>query len=857
MPSSREVGSVPARRRVMFERTRLLAASASVVTVMGATPSHAQDPTGGAPPPPTTAPSAVTAPSLKDHPDAAYPPDALRDRLEGSVGLELTVDENGAVVDARVTQPAGHGFDEAALAAVKQWTFEPAKNNGHPMRATVQLALPFQLPSPTAPPPAPTLPSATPSAPALVATAPVISQAGESTVVLGRRPISAASSFAVRDRDFSLRPVDSVQDILRVTPGLVMVQHSGGGKANQYFLRGFDADHGTDVALYIDGVPINLPSNGHGQGFADLHFLIPETVDRVEVTKGPYFVETGDFDTAGAVNFRTKRSFGESSVTGEYGSFDTWRVLGVASPFGKDSPTWFAAEVYGTNGPFDSPEGLLRYNLFLKSTFNVSPTTRITILGTAYGSQWSASGQIPAQFVDSGQLSRFGAIDPTEGGQTQRQMLLLTLESRPSPMDQIILSAYVVRYSLRLFNDFTFQLVDPANFDEIEQDDQRIYAGFNAIYRKRVDVGELRTVTTLGAQARIDSMNVALYHVKQRQRLADCPAAAYEDASGTTVVPPNPCDDSDIVQSDLAAFAQEDVRFNRWARVVVGVRSDLFEWNVTNKLPFNPDLPAGANPNQGTGVVQKAIVNPKLQAVFTPVPIWDLYVDAGGGFHSNDARAIIESNGVGALPRAWGAELGTRLSLVDGRLDLAGALWFLHLQSEFVFDADVGTTEAADPTNRYGFDFEARYQILPWLWADVDISLAHAVYTKDQGNGNAVALAPTFTGQAGISVFHPPGFSGFRGRLGARWVGDRPATPDGSLVATGYFVVDLTGAYRWRFLEFGLSIQNLFNTVYREAQFATRYQVREAPYNQTAPATGITFTPGNPIALYATAAVYF
>src|ERR1035438_8677493 len=300
MLSSREVGSVPARRRVMFERTRLLAASASVVTVMGPPPSHAQAPTGGAPPPPTTDPAKEPNPSLKDHPDAAYPPDALRDRLEGSVGLELTVDANGAVVDARVTQPAGHGFDEAALAAVKQWTFEPAKNNGHPMRATVQLALPFQLPSPTAPPPAPTLPSATPSAPALFATAPVISQAGESTVVLGRKPISAASSFAVRDRDFSLRPVDSVQDILRVTPGLVMVQHSGGGKANQYFLRGFDADHGTDVALSIDGIPINMVSHAHGQGFSDTNFIIPETVERIEITKGTYFANQGDFATAGA-----------------------------------------------------------------------------------------------------------------------------------------------------------------------------------------------------------------------------------------------------------------------------------------------------------------------------------------------------------------------------------------------------------------------------------------------------------------------------------------------------------------------------------------------------------------------------
>ncbi len=703
-----------------------------------------------------------------------------------------------------------------------------------------------QPPPPPAPPPAAGVQP--PAVPAPVPEKPVFE-----TRVEVPGPTSAASAENILDRDLTLRFYPTPEDILRVVPGLVIAQHQGGGKADQLFLRGFDADHGTDVALSIDGVPINLPSNGHGQGFADLHFLIPETIDRVEVTKGPYFVETGDFDTAGAVNFRTRRSFGESSVTGEYGSFDTWRVLGIASPFGKEAATWFAAEMYGTNGPFISPENLLRYNLFLQSTFNVSPSTRISILGTAYGSQWSASGQIPAPLVTSGQLDQFGSIDPTEGGQTQRQMLILTLESRPSAADQFILTAYFVRFSLRLFNDFTFQLNDPVHSDEIEQDDQRYYLGLNAEYKKRVDVGELRTVTTLGAKARIDTMNVALWHVQQRVRLADCAPATNDSAAVS-----NPCDDSDITQSDLAAYAQEDVRFNRWSRVLLGVRSDLFEWSVTNKLPYNPNPPSdGSFPNQRTAVIQKAIVNPKLQAVFTPDPIWDIYLDGGGGFHSNDARAIVAQNGVGALPRAWGAELGTRLSLIDGRLDLAGALWFLHLRSEEVFNADVGQTEAAGPTNRYGLDLEGRLQILPWLWADVDVSLAHAVYTQNQGNGNAVALAPRFTGQAGLSVFHPAALPGFKARLGARWVGDRPATPDGSLTATGYFIVDLYGSYRWRFLEFGLAVTNLLNSTWRDAQFATTYQVRQPPYNETAPVTNIAFTPGNPIALYATATVYF
>jgi len=675
------------------------------------------------------------------------------------------------------------------------------------------------------------------------------SATGYETTIEAPAPTSAASAETIRDRDLRLRPYSTPEDILRVVPGLVIAQHQGGGKADQLFLRGFDADHGTDVALSIDGIPINLPSHAHGQGYADLHFLIPEVIDRVDVLKGPYFVEVGDFATAGAVNLRTRRSFAESSVQGTYGSFQTWRVLGIGSTGGTASPTWMAAEVYGTQGPFQTGQDLKRYNLFLKSTLQISASTRLGILASAYGSQWRSSGQIPLRFTelpesDPAHLDRFGAIDPSEGGQTQRQMLALTVESRPSDGDDLAFTAYLVRYRLTLFNDFTFQLRDEANFDEIEQTDARVHAGLNATYRHRLDLGGIRTVTTLGAQARLDSATVSMWHVKQRVRLPTCAPV------GTPEL--NPCTQDDVVQSNLGAFLQEDVRFNPWLRVVLGVRGDLFEWNVTNTNP-------GAPPGQGTGVVQRGVVNPKLQTVFTPATGWDLYLDAGGGFHSNDARAVVAQNGVGALPRAWGAEVGTRLSLLDRRLDLAAALWFIHLQSEQVFVADEGTTEPSDPTDRYGLDLEARFRILPWLWADADLTLAHAAYTRDQGNGRAVPLAPTLTGQAGLSVLHP---AGWRGRLGARWVGSRPATSDPDdprLQAQGYFLLDLTVAYRWRFLEVGLVIENVLDSSWREAQFASDSYVagRDDPSLAGRGVTDIHFTPGNPINVRGTLAFYF
>src|SRR5262249_36479195 len=313
-------------------------------------------------------------------------------------------------------------------------------------------------PADVAPPPEPQGETAAPPAPS-----PALHEHGSApgyeTTVEAPAPTSAASAESIRDRDLRLRPYTTPEDILRVVPGLVIAQHQGGGKADQLFLRGFDADHGTDVALSIDGIPINLPSHAHGQGYADLHFLIPEVIDRVDVLKGPYFVEVGDFATAGAVNLKTRRSFAESSVQATYGSFQSWRVLGIGSTGATASPTWLAADVSGTQGPFLVGEDLRRYTLFLKASLQLSSSPRLTILGSAYGSQWRASGQIPARLLEPSEfnpepLDRFGSIDPTEGGQTQRQMLALTVEARPSDTDELAFTAYAVRYRLTLFNDF-------------------------------------------------------------------------------------------------------------------------------------------------------------------------------------------------------------------------------------------------------------------------------------------------------------------------------------------------------------------------------------------------------------------
>ena len=491
---------------------------------LAGTSARAQAP--AAEPAPATQPEAMTPPSLRDHPEAAFPRAALDERAEGNVGLEIDLDATGAVVGVRVVRPAGHGFDEAAAEAARHFTFDPAKRRGVAVPSTVQFTYEFHLPP--EPPPAPPSPAPAPAAPAspAFAAAPVQEGLGQSTLVLGSKPLSAASSFSLQDRDFQLRPIGSVQDILRVTPGLVTVQHSGGGKANQYFLRGFDADHGTDLALSIDGVPINLVSHAHGQGFADTNFIIPEVVERVEITKGPYFASQGDFATAGAVNMVSRDEFEHSSVAaglvGSPGHGQAgYRGLAIASPKldGLPLKATFAAEIGRTNGPFENPDGWDRYKLFNKLAWAPSPTSSVSVTEMSYAGNWHGSGQIPARAVAEGLISRFGSLDPDEGGNTARHQIALAYRLRPNESSELRALAYAAAYRFNLFSDFTLYLRDPVDGDEIEQVDRRTFYGAKVSYRVVRHAGRVSFDTTIGGDVRSDDIHEELWDTVHRQQV--------------------------------------------------------------------------------------------------------------------------------------------------------------------------------------------------------------------------------------------------------------------------------------------------------------------------------------------------
>ncbi|HTB75419.1 MAG TPA: TonB-dependent receptor [Polyangiaceae bacterium] len=816
-----------------------LATVAGVAALLTALPARAQDPSSPAPSASnsighdaTDRDSAVTPPSLKSRPDAVYPPDALRDRLEGSVGLEITVDESGAVADVRVTQPAGHGFDEAAIAAVRQWTFEPAKKNGQPVRATVDLALPFQLPAlpdagvqaaagsasaaspPAALPPAPaaTAPgrTATPTAPAIAP--PEIAQAGASTLVLGRRPLSAASSLAVRDRDFSLRPVDSVQDILRVTPGLVMVQHSGGGKANQYFLRGFDADHGTDIALSVDGIPINMVSHAHGQGYSDTNFIIPEAIERVEITKGPYFANQGDFATAGAVNLVTRDEFEHSSLG--FGAGDSpghgepsYRGLLVASPKFESTKAFFAAEIGRQNGPFDNPEGWDRYKLFSKVTLALTPTSSFTLGESSYSGNWNGSGQIPERAVDEGLVSRFGSLDPYEGGNTARHQLFVSYKLRPTESSELQALAYLGAYRFDLFSNFTLYLEDPVNGDEIQQIDRRTFYGGKASYRIVHELGGVKFDTTMGADVRGDDIHEELWHTAERVEI--------EQIRG-----------NDVHETMLGAYVNEEVTPFKSLRLDAGGRADMLSFAVDNTLVTTDPT----NPRSGIGDAHQ--FSPKASAVLTPVDRkdaqLDVYANWGNGFHSNDVRGVFTTPSVTPLTRAIGEEIGGRTRLFE-RWDFAATGWLLDLDNETTWDGDNGTTAVSPATRRYGVELETRYEFTPWLAADANVTFTHSQFSTDHENGNGLALAPKQTWDGGLSARHPLGPGVARAGVRVYGIGDRPASDDGVIVAPGFTQVDLHLGYRTRRFDLALDISNLLDGSFRSAQFDTVSRLRTDP----------------------------
>ncbi len=620
----------------------------------------------------------------------------------------------------------------------------------------------------------------------------------------------------ITDFDIQANPVNSSQDILRKVPGLFIGQHAGGGKAEQIFLRGFDIDHGTDINITVDGLPVNMVSHAHGQGYSDLHFVIPETVNKIDFGKGSYYEDKGNFTTAGYVDFQTKKKLDNSLIKMEAGQFDTYRLLGMFKLVESSKHNAYVATEYlSTDGYFESPQNFHRTNLFGKYAGRLTSTDYLEVSGSYFDSKWDASGQIPQRAVDSGLITRFGAIDDTEGGTTSRSNLMAKHRKIIGENASITSSVYLSHYDFELYSNFTFLLEDSVNGDQIRQKENRLIYGLNSEYSRTVSKENFTINWKAGISLRND---------RSRDNELSRTANRIETLERLRL--------GEITETNAGAYLSTTIDVKKWT-FNPAVRVDYFDFRYNDHL----------DSNYMTQAQTKGIVSPKFNILYNPNKKVQLYLKTGKGFHSNDTRVVVAQGGEEILPASYGGDIGYIWKPTPKML-LNMAYWYMHLEQEFVYVGDAGIVEPSGQTSRQGIDLSYRYQPFKWLFWNLDANYTIARSIDDPEGQNYIPLAPDLTLTSGLNVNFE---SGLYGGINVRHMKDRPANEDNSIVAEGFTIVDLNAGYRWKSVNFGVQIQNLFNTEWNEAQFATESRLE----NETESVEEIHFTPGTPFFLKA------
>ncbi|MFK7936434.1 MAG: TonB-dependent receptor [Saprospiraceae bacterium] len=618
------------------------------------------------------------------------------------------------------------------------------------------------------------------------------------------------------DINMRLNPVNSSQEILTKVPGLFIGQHAGGGKAEQIFLRGFDIDHGTDVTLSVDGLPVNMVSHAHGQGYADLHFVIPETVEFIDFGKGPYYADKGNFNTAGYVAMQTKDRLDESLIKLEVGQFNTFRTMAMLDVLNTENHhAYLASEFLLSDGPFDSPQNFSRQNFLFKYNGEISPQNNISFLASHFTSKWDASGQVPQRAVDAGLIGRFGAVDDTEGGQTSRTNLSINFNRMLDEDTYFKTTVFYSQYDFELFSNFTFFLEDPDNADQIRQYEERELFGAQSEWNHSTYLFEdVATLLQAGVGFRHDNVdNNTLARTKNRQTTLENIALG------------------DVDETNLFGFVSADFEKNNWL-IQPGLRFDLFKFNYVDDLQTLFERKSAFKP----------IVSPKFNVIYNASPSVQLFAKSGVGFHSNDTRVVVAGSEQQILPAAYGADLGT-IFKPRKRLVVNAALWYLFLQQEFVYVGDAGIVEPSGRTRRMGVDVGFRWQLANNFFANADFNYAFARSVDDPEGNNFIPLAPDLTSTGGFSYIS----KNFVAGINYRWIGNRPANEDNSIVAEGYFITDINVSYEWKRFGLGLNIENVLNQEWNETQFATESRLQFEPTS----VEEIHFTPGTPFFLKA------
>lgn len=638
----------------------------------------------------------------------------------------------------------------------------------------------------------------------------------DSTEIVGLRDVVVTGRHTthlsqIAKVDLKVNPVKSSQEILRTVPGLFIAQHAGGGKAEQMFLRGFDLDHGTDINLSVDGMPVNMVSHAHGQGYSDLHFLQPEVIEHIDFDKGNYDMTKGDLANAGYVAFTTKDRM-PTEVGIEVGTHQFQRYRASVSMLNNERQSMYISSTFLMDeGYFDHPQHFKRFNFMGKYT-GWGEHSKYSIIASHFNSRWNASGQIPERAVDAGTIGWFGALDASEGGNTSRTSAQFQHRLTLDDGTTVHSDAYLSYYTFNLFSNFTFFLNDPVNGDEINQHEKRFVGGAHTDAGNHFHVAGNVWRWAGGAGFRYDRVNdLALYHVVEREQI------------GTYAL-------GDVGQANLFAYAGLEINLGpRWM-LNPSVRVDWFHFNYNDRTE-------PAFTDRGTA---QAVFSPKLNIIFNATDRLQLYAKFGRGFHSNDARVVVVEQGREVLPATTGADLGFSYKPADNVV-LHAAGWWLHANEELVYVGDEAIVEPSGASRRLGFDAGVRYEPVKGLYVQADYTYSHARMVHEPAGQNYIPLAPAHTFLGAVTYER----KGWAASLRGRWLGNRPANEDYSLTAKGYFITDLNLQYTWKRLTVGAAIENLFNVRWREAQFATETLIP----GDSEPVTDICFTPGTPFAL--------
>lgn len=623
---------------------------------------------------------------------------------------------------------------------------------------------------------------------------------------------AAGSQGVVSSQRLATVPILRPGEALEMVPGLIVTQHAGDGKANQYFLRGFNLDHGTDFATYVGGVPVNMPTHAHGQGYSDLNFLIPELVDRISYRKGPYYAEEGDFSSAGAAHIDYFRKIDGTLAQVTLGQHGYARSLLAGSPVVGNGNLLYGLELFHNDGPWQAAENYRKLNGLLR----YSEGTRydgFSLTGMAYRGNWTSTDQVAKRAIDSGLVSRYGTLDSTTGGETYRYSLSGEWAKR-GDNSQSKANVWWLRSGLDLWSNFQYCLNDfAANGncdmgDQFKQGERRQVGGFAASHTLYDRWSNFDVSNAFGVQGRMDRLRpVGLYNTSQRNTW-------------------NTVREDNVAQRSLALWAQNELRWTSWLRSISGLRGDAYDFTVDSNLSAN------------SGKASDQMLTPKFSLVFGPWQKTELYFNYGHGFHSNDARGttITQDPGSGnpvgrvkPLVRTKGSEIGLRTEIVQGWQSTV-ALWQLEAASELLFVGDAGTTEASRPSRRYGVEWTNLYVPTDWLAIDADLAVSHARFRDSDVAGNYIPGAVSSTANLGLTLDQlGPWF----GTLRFRYFGPRHLIEDNSVRSSGSALTNLRLGYKFdKRTQVAMDVYNLFDRRVNDIEYWYESQLSNETFPQ-------------------------